>query len=153
LSFDRFIGLPWIDKGRSFDGVDCYGLVWLVNRELRAVELPSYAEDYVTSVDRLALARLIAGELDDGGWDEIPAAQEQPFDAVLIREGRMAKHIGLVTRPGMMLHVEQGGTSQVERYRAGIFAHRVVGFYRFRAPQQARDCGPLANVAKRNQNA
>ena len=129
--FDSFIGLPWHDKGRARDGVDCYGLLHLVFAELRGIELPSFAEAYVTASDRRALAQLIRGEIDDL-WDEIPDGQEQVFDGVLIREGALSRHIGLVVSPGLMLHVERGKTSVIERYRGGMFAHRIAGFYRYR---------------------
>lgn len=65
MIFDRFVGIPYLDKGRSIVGSDCWGLLFQVYRELRGIELPSYAERYVTGSDRAAMARLIAGELDD----------------------------------------------------------------------------------------
>jgi cell wall-associated NlpC family hydrolase len=128
MMFDRFVGIPYLDKGRGIAGCDCWGLVCMAFRELRGIELPSYAERYVTASDRLAMARLIAGELDN--WQEV--GDEQTFDAVLIREGNFPRHIGLVTSPGMVLHVEPGETSRIERCRSGILKNRIVGFYRYR---------------------
>jgi cell wall-associated NlpC family hydrolase len=130
MIFDRFVGIPYLDRGRSIVGCDCWGLKWLVYRDLRGIDLPSYAERYVTGSDRLAMARLIAGELD--AWQEIPAGQEAVFDGVLMREGSFPRHIGTVTTPGMLLHVNDGETSRIERYRSGILANRIVGFYRYR---------------------
>jgi cell wall-associated NlpC family hydrolase len=130
MIFDRFVGIPYLDKGRSVVGCDCWGLLWMVFRELRGIDLPSYAERYVTGSDRLAMARLIAGELDD--WQEIPKGEEQTFDGVLMREGSFPRHIGIVTTPGMLLHVSDGETSRIERYRSGILANRVVGVFRYR---------------------
>jgi cell wall-associated NlpC family hydrolase len=128
--FDRFVGIPYLDKGRSLVGLDCWGLLHLVYRELRGIELPSYAERYTTGADRIAMARLIAGELD--AWQEVAPGQEGTFDGVLMREGEFPRHIGIVTTPGMVLHVQPGETSRIERYRSGILANRVVGFYRYR---------------------
>jgi cell wall-associated NlpC family hydrolase len=128
-TFDRFVGLPYLDKGRDLAGVDCWGLVWMVYRELLGIELPSYSDRYVTGSDRRAIARLIAGELDE--WREITVTLEQPFDCVLMREGGLPRHIGIVTSAGMLLHVQPGATSRIERYRHGLIAGRVVGFYRF----------------------
>jgi cell wall-associated NlpC family hydrolase len=130
MIFDRFVGIPYLDRGRSVVGLDCYGLVHLVFRELRGIDLPSYAERYVTGSDRKAMARLIAGELD--AWQEIPPGHEAVFDGVLMREGNFPRHIGIVTSPGMLLHVSDGETSRIERYRSGILANRIVGFYRYR---------------------
>jgi cell wall-associated NlpC family hydrolase len=129
MIFDRFVGLPYADKGRG-PTYDCWGLLQAVMRELRGIELPSYSDRYVTADDRKALAALIADELDP--WDEIASGQEQAFDAVLMREGRFPRHVGIVTEPGRLLHVSAGETSIIERYREGPLKHRVVGFYRYR---------------------
>jgi cell wall-associated NlpC family hydrolase len=129
VNFDRFVGIPYLDKGRTAAGLDCWGLVQLVFQELRGVELPSYVDRYVTAADRKAISALIAGEIDP--WRPIEKGQESMFDGVLIREGRIPRHIGLVTEPGRLLHVDVDQTSRIEPYRHGILASRVVGFYRF----------------------
>lgn len=126
--FDSLVGIPYLDKGRDRAGCDCWGLVALAFAELAGVELPSYADRYVTGADRQALAALIGGELGD--WLPVVSGSERRFDVVLMREGSYPRHIGLVVTPGQLLHVQPGGTSCIERYRGGILANRVVGFYR-----------------------
>lgn len=128
--FSPFVGIPYVDKGRDYSGADCWGLKWIVYRDVLGIELPSYSESYVTGADRVAMARLITGELDE--WIEVSAGDERPFDGVLMREGAFLRHIGVVTTPGRLLHVQPGMTSCIERYRAGLLANRVVGFYRYR---------------------
>jgi len=130
LSFDRFVGIPYLDRGRSGTGCDCWGLLHLVYRELCGIDLPSYSDRYVTGADREVMARLIAGELGD--WTEVVEGQEQSFDGVLMREGKYPRHIGIVTSPGMLLHVQSGQTSRIERYRWGALKNRIVGFFRYR---------------------
>lgn len=128
--FGRYVGLPWIDRGRTLNGLDCWGLIYLINLNERGLELPCYADRYATAADRRALDRLIGNEIDD--WDEIAAGQEQLWDCILMRDGRTETHIGLVVAPGRMLHVAQGKTSVIENYRSGVWRHRVVGFFRYR---------------------
>lgn len=127
--FDPFVGLAWADKGRG-EAVDCWGLVHKVFADLRGIDLPSYGERYATAADRRALAGLIDGELD--AWREIQPGSELRFDAVLMRKGAFASHVGIVTDPGLVLHVSAGETSVIERYRSGVLARRVVGFFRFK---------------------
>lgn len=129
MSLDRFVGIPWVEKGRGFEGCDCWGLLRLVYLEECGVELPGYGERYETVADRAALAELIAGAKFEQ-WSEIPAGTERAFDAVLIREGREQTHIGLVVTPGRCLHVDRGNTSVIESYRHGPLKFRTVGFYR-----------------------
>lgn len=127
--FDRFVGLSYADKGRGPE-YDCWGLLAEVFRELRGIELPSYSDRYVTANDRKALASLISDELD--AWELILAGAEQEFDGVLMKEAGFPRHIGIVTTPGMLLHIQRGETSTIERYRSGPLKYRIVGFYRYR---------------------
>lgn len=128
MNFDRFVGLPYADKGRG-DAIDCWGLLILVYRERLGIELPCYSDRYVTAEDRKALDQLIAGEL--GPWMPVLPGQEKTFDAVLMREGRFARHVGVVTEPGKLLHISSDGIlSAIERYRDGPLKNRVLGFYR-----------------------
>lgn len=128
--FGRYVGIPYLDRGRGFCGLDCYGLLCLVYRELLGIELPAFDRHYVTTADRRAIAELIADNLS--AWREIPAGQEQAFDGVLMRELQYPRHIGVVVQPGQLLHAERGETSRIERYRSGSrLFHRLVGFYRF----------------------
>ncbi|WP_027517888.1 NlpC/P60 family protein [Bradyrhizobium sp. WSM1417] len=130
-AFEPYVGIPYLERGRSISGCDCYGLVRLVLAELRGAELPSFVEAYVSATDRAALARLIAGEI--APWQPVAFGEERPFDGVLMRAGRLLSHIGLVVEPGRLLHVSEGEESRIERYRAPPLSHRVVGFYRWQA--------------------
>lgn len=130
MNFDRYIGLPWIDHGGDFSGVDCWGLLRLVYRNELGIELPSYSEKYARDADRRDIAALIAGEREP--WDEIAQGHEQTFDGVLMRDGNVARHIGIVARSGRVLHVEHRRPSLIENYRAGTLRPRIVGFFRYR---------------------
>jgi len=131
ISFDGFVGLPYRDRGRDRDGLDCFGLLRLVYREALGIDLPSYAEDYVTAADRREVAGLISGQLDP--WDRIEEGAEIPGDALLMRNGRFAQHVGVVVPRRRVLHIEMSGvTSRIEPYDHGPLAQRKAGFYRYR---------------------
>src|SRR5262245_10886445 len=123
---DRYVGLPFLEHGRSHLGCDCYGLLRLVYREVLHICLPSYSERYVSTEDSAELQQLIAGELSQ--WCAV--LPERAMDAVLLTEGGIVRHIGVVDQPGRLLHVENGGTAVIEPYRTGRLKRRVVGFYR-----------------------
>lgn len=132
MNIERYVGTPFVDKGRDEQGCDCYGLLWLVSLRERGIELPRYDDRYVTGADRREIDALIAGEKSD--WVETPAGAEQPFDAVLMRDGRSESHVGIVVGRGLMLHVAITHAARIERYRSPMWKHRIVGFYRYRLP-------------------
>ena len=53
----RFLKIPYLDRGRTRDGVDCYGLVMLVNREQFGRLVPDYV--YASSKDQGAVSKTI----------------------------------------------------------------------------------------------
>lgn len=118
--------LSFRDRGRGWGGVDCWGLVHLAYREELGIELPSFADDYVTSKDRAALDGLIRGNMT--GWE--PVKEAKPFDVVLMRIGKDFSHVGLVVRPGLMVHCEYGCNVIHERYDGPRWKPRVINIYR-----------------------
>lgn len=102
----------------------------MVFAELRGISLPSLHAHYAAPFDRATIAALAQSEI--AAWDEVAPGDEREFDGLLMRERPL--HIGVVTTPGRTLHVERGRTSVIESYRASPLRHRIVGFYRLRAP-------------------
>lgn len=131
MSLDEYVGLPFKDKGRDRDGLDCWGLLRLVYREKVGVELPAFVDDYVTEQDTAAIAALIAGHTD--GWHEVRENVVRPFDAVLMKQYGVERHIGVVVRRGHVLHVGLGGPSRIEPYNSLRLRRRVSRFMRHEA--------------------
>ena len=125
-----YLGIPFQEKGRTRTGLDCYGLVRLVFHEQLGIELPSYAEDYATTTDAVEIAALFQGELASQ-WHEIPLAQAQLFDVVILRILGEPIHFALVLDPPYFLHVFRGTDVTVERWDSLTWQKRLVGVVRF----------------------
>lgn len=125
---DQYLGLPYAPQGRSLAGLDCFGLAWLVlNAFGRPV--PSYAGLYASEEERAEIAGLIAGAKPQ--WRLVERADE--FDLVTFRRGALESHVGIVVRPGLMLHITKDKPSCIERYDAGYWANRLTGTWRHTA--------------------
>lgn len=122
---ERFLGLPYEPQGRSETGVDCWGLCFLVLPAFGR-SVPSYAGLYASEQERAE----IAGLIDDAKpqWQRVDQAQE--LDLVTFRRGGLESHIGIVVRPGQMLHVTKDKPSCIERYDTGYWANRLTGIWR-----------------------
>jgi len=44
MNFSKYIGLPYKNKGRNFNGVDCYGIVYLIYKEEKNINLPDFSD-------------------------------------------------------------------------------------------------------------
>lgn len=128
MDLNEYIGLPWLWRGRDRSGVDCWGLCALIFRERLGIELPSFRDDYQTEADADALAGLIDG--NKGPWRELLPCEERSGDALLMSIGGRPHHIGVISVPGLVLHIERGTGSLIENYHSLRLRRRVLGFYR-----------------------
>ncbi|KQZ31574.1 hypothetical protein ASD50_14995 [Mesorhizobium sp. Root552] len=128
MTFDEYVGLPWLDRGRDREGTDCWGLLAMVYAERFGIVLPSFRDDYQTAADGEAVAGLINGHRSE--WTEVPAGEERPGDALLMSLAGMPRHIGVVVCKGLVLHIERGAGSLIEGYHSMRLRRRVLGFFR-----------------------
>ncbi len=137
---DRFIGIPFKDGGRDFDGVDCWGLVVLYYRDALGVTLP----DYRISV---AASTRIAKQIDEveksGAWRELE--RPEPDCVVLMAldaaQPRVRQHIGVFIGQGQILHTTASmGASYLIRLNQPFMIARTRGYYEFvRLPEANAD--------------
>jgi len=126
----RYVGIPWRDHGRDFNGCDCWGLVRLVLKGERCVELPSYAEVYASVAERAEIDAALRSGATAPDWTAVAAGAERPFDVLVFRRGQWGAHVGVVVGAGLMLHTADGAASRLERWRSPAWAHRLVGCWR-----------------------
>ncbi len=101
-----YIGLPFVDGGRDWSGVDCWGLVRLVYAHELAVDLPDYGE--IAASDLRALSGIMmAGAWSDPAWR--PVERPRDFDvAVMTFYGKRAVgHVGVMIGESAVLHIER----------------------------------------------
>jgi cell wall-associated NlpC family hydrolase len=124
----RYVGLPYVEKGRSRHGVDCYGLVWLVMGEQFNRALPCYGPDFVDAFDLEDLAALRRGEVV-ARWAEVEAGTEQIGDAILLSLSGEPCHFGIVVARGQFLHAMRRNTRVgIDRYDRRAWRNRITGF-------------------------
>lgn len=131
-----YVGIQFAEKGRGKGNpVDCWGLVQLVYAERLGIALPDYLEDYETTDDRDTIGEHIGNVIREN-WHE-PAAPE-PFDVIILRLRGVPMHVGLVTRPGYMLHCARGVGAVHESYNSSKWRSNVMGFARHGTPGSLR---------------
>lgn len=137
MSFPNgYLGIPYTDLGDGHDGADCYGLVRLVYRETRGIELPAqglYAHLDLTGTDgRKGAEALIARVAANWPWRRVD--RPAPLDVVIFRRGRIEDHMGLIVDQRRFLHVVEAREACVERLDNPLWCRRVAGYYRHTPP-------------------
>lgn len=129
-----YVGLPFRSKGRTRDGVDCWGLVRLVYAERFGVPLPDLSAGYADAEDRATVSGAIRGAAEDRSLWRALGEPSEVGDIVSLRIGGEPCHVGIVVADGRMLHSIAGADSSIERIAGSAWENRVDGFYRLAAP-------------------
>ena len=116
MDIRRYIGIPFKDGGRGFDGLDCWGLVRLVWHEERGILMPDMGDEYSSAFERGDVCGLF-GKYTAQPWNEdVTGRPRKPLDVLVFAIGGLEIHAGLWVGDGEMLHVMQGMATAVERY-------------------------------------
>jgi sulfur carrier protein ThiS len=126
MNFEKYIGIPFLEKGRDESGVDCWGLVRLIYKQEYDIALPSFVEDYELS-DDARIGELFAQYKE--GWT--PLTQPTIGCVVIFRMFGTESHIGVVVDNSHFIHVREGRDSVIESLESGKWAKRIVGYYNY----------------------
>jgi len=126
MNFEKYIGIPYLEKGRDTAGLDCWGLVRLIYKEVYNIDLPSFQDSYVLEDDE-RIAELFAQYKE--GWQ--PVESPTCGDLVLFRILGVTQHVGVMINNTQFVHVRQNSNSAVESVCNAKWAKRVVGFYKY----------------------
>ena len=124
----QYTSIPFQDRGRDRDGVDCWGLVRLVFQEQYGLSVPSYSDEYVSTCDNERLADIVENER--GGWWSVTPDDVRCGDVVLLAIAGYPCHVGIVVGDGMMLNAREDVGVALESYKRPYWNRRLRGFYR-----------------------
>lgn len=123
---NKYVGIPYKEKGRDLDGVDCWGLLRLVYSEEFKINLPSFVTDYVEN-DTLRIQELIAQYKE--GWTQL----EEPEEGctVLFKVLGTESHVGIAISSTHFLHAREGQYSTIESFESRAWKNRIVGYFKY----------------------
>lgn len=126
MNFEKYVGIPYVEKGRDETGLDCYGLVRLIYKNEMQIDLPSFSAEY-TQTDTARIEELIAQYKE--GWQEV---QEPAVGAiVLFKVFGNESHVGVVVSPTHFIHVRENQDTVIESLSSTSWARRKVGYFKY----------------------
>lgn len=132
----NYVGIPFSARGHDRRGVHCWGLVWIVYRELLGITL--HRDDTVDGSDLMRFSSLLGMHVVDLPlWSDV-TGPPRDFDLVLMTavvraDGmlrRVAAHVGIIAGE-YILHAQLGSDSVCQPTAA--LMRRIVGTYRYDA--------------------
>lgn len=128
--FEKYVGIPFKDKGRDQSGTDCWGLIRLVFKTEKSVDLPDLSGDYEDTHDCAGINATYIKEAQSR-WKPVEAGKEKPMDVAVFKIKGMPMHVGIVLSRKRFLHVSRGMDSVIDRYDSLRWRNRIEGFYRY----------------------
>src|SRR5512143_1966477 len=125
-----YVGIPYKPSGRSMEGANCWGLLWLIDQEHTHFGVPNLTGVDAEGYELKELEKIAKGET----WLHarmIERGKEAFADMLLFRFQGYACHVGMVIERGLMINARPGTDSCIERYDGPIWRHRLVGIYRW----------------------
>lgn len=129
-AYSNYVGVPYVDKGRTPAGWDCYGLYHFVLAQMMGVQAPSYADEYTSATDEASASAALAAR---GLWQRVAPGAEAEGDGVVFTIAGRPLHCGYVLTRGTMLHALRGRDTVVEPYTRSTWNKRIEGFYKWKS--------------------
>ena len=129
----KYLNIPYLADGRGWDGADCWGLVRLVLKEEKGLDLPSYGE--ISSEELLQIHKKIKEQVELAEvWENIPRESIQPFDicAMTAVGKRIVCHVGIMVDNKHLLHVEKVADSVIIPLTDRTIRERISCFRRYK---------------------
>ena len=127
IDTSKYIGIPYLDHGRTTAGVDCWGLVWLIYKNEFDITLPAWSAEYETA-NRAGYRKLKENSIFFDGWKEVDKPE---FGNVGLFEVGGNFHTGLCLdgRLSLILHIMKGSNVTTERVDSILWRNRIRGWW------------------------
>lgn len=124
--YNKYIGIPYVEKGRTIEGTDCWGLVRLIYKNEYNIDLPSFADEYIPK-DVAHISELV--NQYNEGWEKLDTAYEGV--GVLFNIVGHASHMGVMIDSTKFIHSIEGANTSIGDINSPKWKRRLVGFYKY----------------------
>lgn len=131
---EQFIGIPFVNMGRTIKGCDCWGLITLIYQHYLAIYLPTYVIDQF-NIDKVKQAFIS----EKARWSKVERSQVNQFDVaelvVRTNSGKLEPlHVGVIVDNTYLLHTEKNIGSHLVKFNEDFrIKSRLINVWRYNA--------------------
>jgi len=123
--FNKYVGIPFKEKGSDFKGCDCWGLVRLFYKEEYGINLTDFTLEYKDTGDPNTV-NLFKREQENARKTTTP---KQGDIMVFFFAGHL--HVGIWLNGRKMLHVMERTNAAIERHTRKWWTDRIQGVFTY----------------------
>lgn len=124
----RFIGIPFVSKGRTFRGCDCYGLVKLYYKEVLNIELP---ETVITSEQPRRTFANYLNEISKNWTSTVPQKNAVVAMAVNAEHPTLVTHFAVMIDDKRFIDTRENRSSYLTSIDDEKIKNQIKGFYKW----------------------
>lgn len=109
----KYLSIPYLDRGASFEGCDCWGLVCLYYKNELGIELPHFSNFAAQNTPLFNKAE-----------------QARIHDVMIISDSGQAGHCGVIISDREFLHTMESAGVHISRI--DLWKDRIMSFHRHR---------------------
>ncbi len=125
---DKFIGIPFVSKGRSFRGCDCYGLVKLYYKEVLNIEIP---ETIITSEQPRRTFANYLNEISKNWTSTVPSKNAVVAMAVNAEHPTLITHFAVMIDDKRFIDIRENMSSYLTSIDDKKIKNQIKGFYKW----------------------
>lgn len=127
INTSKYIEIPYENKGRSFEGADCWGLVRLVYLHEYQIQLSSFTNEYTDASESENVKEVIRYGKSLVKYKE--KSSPEYGDIIIFKFKGNPCHVGIFIGDNKVLHIMKGTNSVCERLNSIRLKGRIEGYY------------------------
>lgn len=124
----NFIGIPFVSKGRSFKGCDCYGLVKLYYKEVLNIELP---ETVITADKPRRIFVNYLNEISKNWIQTVPAKNVVIALSINSEHPTLVTHFAVMIDEKRFIDIRENCNSYLTSIEDMKIKNQIRGFYKW----------------------
>lgn len=123
----KYLGIPYKNMGRDLEGLDCWGLVLCIYKDIYGIDLPDL-ENYEADWSYKGKDYIMDRYTKD--WERVEKPQE--FDIILMKNFKgIANHTGVMLNSKDFIQCTKAGVN-LSKITHKKIAERLVGIFRYK---------------------
>lgn len=124
----KYVGIPYKHQGRDIFGLDCWGLIKLIYKDMLGIDIWDIGEDYTKEWSWEGKDYFI--ENYQKQWERV--TEPRLFDGVLINNGKgIANHAGIMLDKTKFIHCIKVGVV-ISKVTDKRWKDKIAGYFRYR---------------------